>query len=1042
MVTIYGSDGTVKIEAPCDDNSTQAHELMGDNVLTLSFTLYEHVALEVNDYAEFRGQRYWLMERYRPEQKSTVEWQYDVRLYGVESLVKRFLVLNDTDGDDEPVFTLTAPPREHVALIVRSINRGMGREDWKVGTVEGEDNVVIDYEGKYCDEALRELAEKAGGRAEWWVEGQTVNVCRCETGEEVTLGYGKGLTDLSCDMADNADFYTRLYPIGSSRNIDPERYGHSRLQLPGGVKHVDVNVEKYGVWHRYEEAAFADIYPRRTGTVSSVRSEEEKGEDGTPFKIFYFKDDSLGFDPNSYEIAGRVKRISFQEGSELAGLGDEEDGTYYFEANYDSQTREFELITIWPYDDGTQLPSDTLCPKAGDRYILWNIRMPDEYYTLAEQEFREAVDRYNEENAVDAGRYKAPTDHVYIEQNGIDLSVGRRVRLESTQFFPETGYRLSRVTKITRRVNLPSQMDLEISDATSTGAMETINGSIADVKKYVKTATAGSFPDLIRSWDNTYPTDNNVFSARRSLKESLSRLKDDTAAGHISFQKGIDVVGTAKAEVVEASGRVTAPLVNADVVEAVQQVASPLVEAKTDASDGLVDADIIKGKRVEAPLVEAKAEEQTGLVDADRVKAVSVEATRVEAQTMEAADRVSTKDLTATGRVGSKEFAEGIVGGRGWRVGADGAAELDQLTIRRFLEVPELRYNRVTVTVGDKWRAPGGGIIESVDTQAKTCRLKLEEGEIGAVRKGDICMGIYHSPVASENAAADSDDSRMNRQYAGFATVYFTITAVSGERSEEFTYQLRPASERWPHEVEPFAFMHFACYGSFTDPERQTSVYETRTYTRMLVGQNTWECGPQNIGLQLGDLSGLSVHDLDMEGYSAYLSNVYFTGTIKQVRPDGTPVQAANDRGQWDAAKAPYAYYDRVSHGGRIWLCIAEDGTSEEPGPDSGDWLLQVDRGEDGEAGEGALWVSVMSSRGNFFQGGVGETVLTATVRRGDTDITASLPPSSFSWTRTSPDTEADALWNRVHEAVGPSVAIDDDDVTRSATFECVVTVD
>ena len=508
-------------------------------------------------------------------------------------------------------------------------------------------------------------------------------------------------------------------------------------------------------------------------------------------------------------------------------------------------------------------------------------------------------------------------------------------------------------------------------------------------------------------------------------KEFLSRLKDDTAQGHVTFAKGTTTHGTALS----------------DVVEAVQQVKSPLVEAKTDAADGLVDADIIKGKRVEAPLVEAKTEGQTGLVDADSVRAVSVEATRVEAQSVEAADRVATKDLTATGRVGSKEFAEGIVGGRGWRVGADGAAELDQLTIRRFLEVPELRYNRVTVTVGDKWRAPGGGIIESVDTAAKTCRLKLEEGEIGAVRKGDICMGIYHSPVASENASADSDDSRMNRQYAGFATVYFTITGVSGERSEEFTYQLRPASERWPHEVEPYAFMHFACYGSFSDPDRQTSVYETRTYTRMLVGQNTWECGPGNIGLQLGDLSGLSVHGMEMEGYSAYLSNVYFTGTIKQVRPDGTPVQTANDRGQWDAAAAPYAFYDRVSHEGRIYLCIAEDGTSQEPSPTASDWLLQVDRGEDGEAGEGALWVSVMSSRGNFFQGGVGETVLTATVRRGDTDITASLPPSSFSWTRTSPDTESDALWNRVHEAVGPSVSIDDDDVTRSATFECVVTV-
>lgn len=541
MITIYGSDGTAKTQVPCDDNSTQAKELQGDNVLTLSFILYEHIALEVNDYAEFMGERYWLMERYKPEQVSAQEWKYDVKLYGIESLLKRFLVLNDTDGADEPVFTLTAPPREHVALIVRSINNGMDNTtDWKVGTVEGTDNIVIDYEGKYCDEALKEVAEKAGNRAEWWCEGQTVNVCRCEQGEEVTLGYGKGLTGLECDMADNAKFYTRLYPIGSSKNIDPEKYGHSRLQLPGGVKHVDVNVEKYGVWHHYETDAFSDIYPKRTGTVSSVRSEEVTDEDGNPFKIFYFKDNSLGFDPNSYEIGVKVKRVSFQEGSELAGLGDEEDGTYYFEANYNSDTHEFELITTWPYDDDTQLPNDTLCPKPGDKYILWNIRMPDEYYPLAEQEFKEAVDKYNEEHAIDVSRYKAPTDHVYIEENGIDLYVGRRVRLESEKYFPETGFRSSRITKVTRKVNLPSQMDIEVCDATSTGAMEAIGDSITDAKNYVKTATSGSFPDLIRSWDNTYPTDNNVFSARRTLKEALSRLREDTAQERIHFLKGAD----------------------------------------------------------------------------------------------------------------------------------------------------------------------------------------------------------------------------------------------------------------------------------------------------------------------------------------------------------------------------------------------------------------------------------------------------------------------------------------------------------------------
>lgn len=541
MITIYGSDGIAKAQIATDDNSTQVKEIQGDNILTLSFTLYEHIALEVNDYTEFQGERYWLMEQYKPEQLSTVEWKYDVKLYGIESLLKRFLVLNDTDGDDEPVFTLTAPPREHVALIVKSINNGMNNTtDWKVGTVEGTENIVIDYEGKYCDEALKEVAEKAGNRAEWWCEGQTVNVCRCEHGEEVTLAYGKGLTSLECDMADNVKFYTRLYPIGSSRNIDPERYGHSRLQLPNGEKHIDVNVEKYGIWHHYEADAFADIYPKRIGTVTGVRSEQVTGEDGNPFKIYYFRDDSMGFDPNDYEIGEKVKRVSFQEGSELAGLGDEENGTYYFEVNFNSDTHEFEIITIWPYDDDTQLPNDTLIPKVGNKYILWNIRMPDEYYPLAEQEFKQAVDKYNEENAIDVSCYKSPTDHVYIEEHGIDLYIGRRVRLESAKYFPETGFRSSRITKVTRKVNLPSQMDIEISDATSTGTMEAISDSITDAKNYVKTAMSGSFPDLIRSWDNTYPTDNNVFSARRTLKEALSRLREDTAQEKIRFLKGAD----------------------------------------------------------------------------------------------------------------------------------------------------------------------------------------------------------------------------------------------------------------------------------------------------------------------------------------------------------------------------------------------------------------------------------------------------------------------------------------------------------------------
>jgi hypothetical protein len=551
LLTIYDSNNIAKAQLSPDDSSTQQKELQGDNVMSLSFKLYEHIALDVNDYIDYEGERYWLQEQYLPKQISTVEWQYDVKFYGIESMIKRFLVIKQVDGENDPVFTLTAPPREHVAMIVSCINSGMGVSDWKVGTVDGTDNIVIDYQGKYCDEALKEIAEAVGGRAEWWCDSQTVNICRCEQGESIELGYNNGLTSIDPDKADNAKFYTRLFPIGSSRNIDSSKYGFSRLQLPDGAKFVEINTDKYGIYDYYEQSAFADIYPRRIGVVSSVRSETARDDDGNTYYIYYFKDDSLNFDPNDYEIGSLVKRVSFQEGSELAGLGSEDDGTYYFEVNYNSKTKEFEIITIWPYDDDTQLPGGTLIPKVGDKYILWNISMPTEYYALAEAEFLEAVNAYNDENAIDTTVYKSSTDHVWIENNNVGIYIGRRTRLVSSQYFPEAGYRDSRITKITRKVVLPGSMDIEISDALSTTSMQKMSNDISDIKSYVEQSSV-SLPDIVKTGDKTKLTDNNLLSALRTLSEiaarALSKVSEDVAAELIRFAKGLTSDGIVRAK--------------------------------------------------------------------------------------------------------------------------------------------------------------------------------------------------------------------------------------------------------------------------------------------------------------------------------------------------------------------------------------------------------------------------------------------------------------------------------------------------------------
>lgn len=227
-------------------------------------------------------------------------------------------------------------------------------------------------------------------------------------------------------------------------------------------------------------------------------------------------------------------------------------------------------------------------------------------------------------------------------------------------------------------------------------------------------------------------------------------------------------------------------------------------------------------------------------------------------------------------------YASGITGVGGF-ISEKGAGELESLFIRRFLEVPELRYNRVGISVGDDWSAPGAGVIESVDKEQKLVTLKLEEGEIGAVAVGDICMGIFHDFDPSNNATADSDDGRGNFSFAGFATVYFRITEVLGDRNERFRYELRPLSATFTKQIDPMESMTFVAYGSFTNPARQSSRYSTRTYQRYLRNVSDWEFTAGNIAAQFGDLTNLSVFGIQMSGYSAYLDNIYLQGMVSSL---------------------------------------------------------------------------------------------------------------------------------------------------------------
>ena len=308
------------------------------------------------------------------------------------------------------------------------------------------------------------------------------------------------------------------------------------------------------------------------------------------------------------------------------------------------------------------------------------------------------------------------------------------------------------------------------------------------------------------------------------------------------------------------------------------------------------------------------------------------------------------------GHIGSSSFATGLLG-NGWRINALGHGELDSLSLRKFLEVPELRFNRVSVHTGVQWQTFGGGLIEEVypdpdgDPRRGIIKLHLEDGEYGAFAVNDLCMGIYHNenPDGGDNEDTNIDAHNGNFAFAGFQTIYFRVirpcsapapvpdssesgstsdggdpspsalvpdSSASGStsdggdsspspsstpdsRNQYFLYELRPDWILKADGMPPFSkdmtsrhpqpSMSFACYANPVNSERQSCVYSTTEYTIMLAGMTDWTYSSPNIFYIQGRLDGFTIQiknpnpgpeliDYPLQGYGIGVGNIFKWG--------------------------------------------------------------------------------------------------------------------------------------------------------------------
>lgn len=534
---IYNSTGALKLTASPNSTSTVTGEVMGEYAVSAAFTHTAFVQIDVNDYVLVEGVKYKLKAAYKPVKKNTQTFSYQVKFYAPIHDAEDALFLYEADGDTTTEFSYDGGPREHLQLWVDNMNRIAGGDLWSIGTVITGENRTIDYRNVYCWEAaFGSNGIAATYDTELWADGYVVNLCKASRGEIVELGYQKGLTQLQPEENGEMRFFTRLFPLGSTRNIDPTKYGASRLQLPSREKYVDRNVvDLYGVKEAWEEAAFADIYPKYVGSVTSVRSEQLTNEEGREYTVYYFKDSGMTFNPNDYEIPEYTKMLAFQTG-DLAGRGNDEGS---FEANWHADTQEWEIINVYP-DEETQLPGGMIVPQPGDTYIPWNFRMPDEYNTAAEEAYRQAVDDFLASYSFDPTKYTAPTDRHYIERNAVPLMVGQNVRLLSDEYFTG-GYKDTRITKVVRKLNDLCQATLTCTDKIGTGWKTSVDNQLSSLQYKLSKQAEQAVIDIIKTTDTKTPSDWNVFSAILTLMKFHRKDQTDENPYLQKFLKGIEL---------------------------------------------------------------------------------------------------------------------------------------------------------------------------------------------------------------------------------------------------------------------------------------------------------------------------------------------------------------------------------------------------------------------------------------------------------------------------------------------------------------------
>lgn len=566
------------------EGSKLSYQLMDHHYIILKFTTATPVYFEIGDSVEIPDFGYFeLTSSYFPKHNDSDGYDYEMQMDAYYmSWKNKICKYRPQHGANETSFNLTTTVGVHMNVILGNLKAlGLtynGKEfsvdytTYNNKAFDVQKRFLIEYGSISILDALNAICSEDALNCEWWIDGSIIYLGYCEMEGQTT--FEQDVNVLSMSYSESKSIYiTRLYAFGSDRNI-PKGYftgadadvttdgvATDYLMLPNkevdsdGFYAKDGYLENVNVVKNDKQAIegvvmFDEEYPKVESVVSSIKTYDSTvdNEDGTKTTQTFWQVTSTDSFTNNFKESwiksNLTLGIKFTSGA-LMGMEFDVSFKVIDKVNY------FEIVANDTY--GRTLPDGVMCPKVGDKYFLFNwdaTKITDtDLIPTAQLSLFDRAKQYYQKTMISNSNFTCTMDGDKFYNDGIyDYHpLGEQVKLINDMFAQVDAdgkhYRNSRIIGMEIPLDIPyDHPQYTVGEKAATSRLGKLEDKVDSIKvNGMQIGGTGSGNGggvyVIGMNDTTPASDSNVYSARRSRMEFVSRLLDNTAKGTITWEK-------------------------------------------------------------------------------------------------------------------------------------------------------------------------------------------------------------------------------------------------------------------------------------------------------------------------------------------------------------------------------------------------------------------------------------------------------------------------------------------------------------------------